>query len=154
MKGLSIKVLASNGWSRKGLAMKPLAVILSVLTFAVGTISSSSEAEAHRRGFGIGAGIVAAAVIGGIIASAHRSRAYARPYYGHSYYGYGPSYYRPSYAYAAPVYRSYRPVYYAPRPVYYSRPVYRVRYVNRGWGHRGWGHRGWGHRGWGHRRWR
>ncbi len=118
--------------------MKRLAIVISVLAFAVGAVAYSPEAEARRRGFGIGAGIVAAAVIGGIIAaSAHRHRAYARPYYGYTPY-YAP-YYTRSYAYAAPVYRYYRPVYYS-RPIYYSRPVYRVRpvFVVRSFGGRRW----------------
>ena len=121
--------------------MKRLAVLLSaaVFAFAASSFAYAPDAEARRRGYGYGGGIVAAAVIGGIIATAIASRrARARPYYGYRqpYYGYS---YAPAYAYSAPVYRS-RPVYYS-RPVYHTRSVYRARPVFVSRGYRGGGRR-------------
>ena len=135
--------------------MKRFAALASVMVLVAGMISFTPQAEA-RRGWGFGAGIVAAAVVGGAIAaSAARHRAYAyypRPYYygpsyyyGASYYA-GPRYYYGSpYGYAAPVYgyRAYTPAYYYSQPVYYRRPlvVYRAGFT-RGWGG-GWHRRRW-----------
>lgn len=93
--------------------MKKLAMLAAATVFVFGAMANAPQAEA-RRGYGGGAGIVAALVIGGIVAAslASRRRSYA-------YYPRRTAYYGPSYAYAAPTYyRSYR------RPVYYSRPVY------------------------------
>lgn len=111
--------------------MRRLAVLASVMVFAAGAVAYSPSAEAHRRGYGgIGAGIVAAAVIGGILAASYSSRRRHYAYYPQ----YRSHYYGPSYAYAAPTYVYRRPVY-AYRPVYVHRParVYRhVRHVRAG----------------------
>lgn len=104
--------------------MRKWAVIAAAMVFGAGAVAYTPQAEA-RRGWGVGAGILAGALIGGaLIASAHRHRAYA-------YYPRRAYYPRPVY-YARPAYYS-RPRYYAPvyryRPVYYrAAPVYRYRY--------------------------
>ena len=115
--------------------MRKMAVAAAALVFAAGAIFSAPQAEARRGWGGVGAGIVAAAVVGGIIA-ANSGYRYRTPYYGYGYgsgYGYGyPSYYGPSYySYGAPYYGYSRSYY---RPVYAYRPirVYRSGFV----GHR------------------
>lgn len=121
--------------------MRRLAVWASVLVFAASAVALSPEAEASRRGGGIGAGIVAAAVIGGIVAASVASQRRHYAYYPRSY-----GYYGPSYAYAAPYYRSYyAPVYtyrrsYVPVYTYRSyRPYRPIRYSRAGFvGSRHW----------------
>lgn len=110
--------------------MRRLAVVAAALVFAAGAIANSPEAEARRGWGGVGAGIVAAAVIGGIIAASASRRSYGygygygyapRSYYGPSYYSYGTPYYGYSRSYYRPVY-AYRPVR-VHRVVHYHRPV-------------------------------
>ncbi len=103
--------------------MRKLGVLASVMVFAAGAVVASPQAEARRGGWG--AGILAGALIGGVIAASIASHRRHYTYYPRSY-GY---YYRPSYAYAAPFFfptYSYRPVY---RYRTYYAPVYRYRRV-------------------------
>ncbi len=117
--------------------MKRFAVLAAAAVFAIGTMGKAPEAEARRGGEALVAGIIAGAVIGGIIAANARKK--RRHHYAYNYYPrrtYYPAYaYAPVYAYRRPVYR---PAYvYRARPVYAyrSRPVVRAGFV-RGGGHR------------------
>jgi hypothetical protein len=81
--------------------------------------AAQTNVKTVQWGWGVGAGFVGGAIIGGALAS---------PYYGYGgYYPYPGAYYRPPAYVVAP------PVYYAPRP-YYA-PGY---YYGPGWG---WGGR-------------
>ena len=85
--------------------------IAAAATIALGTIAVPTEAQAHRRG-----GAVAAGIIGGLAAGALIGSAVAAP----RYYG-GPYYYAPAYA---------------PAPAYYGPPCYWRR--ERFWDGYGW----------------
>lgn len=111
--------------------IKRFAVLAAAAVFAIGTMAKAPEAEARRGSGALVAGIIAGAMIGGIIvANARKKR---RHYYAYNYYprrAYYPAYsysYAPAYVYRRPVYR---PVY-----VYRSRPVVRAGF------HRARGHR-------------
>ena len=78
-----------------GLSVAALAAVLALTSVAPASAQWRRGGGGWRGGPGIGAGIVAGALLGGAIAA-------NRPYYGDSYYAPGP-YYAPGYA-PAPVY--------------------------------------------------
>jgi hypothetical protein len=53
---------------------------LTALTLAVTFALPSSEAQAHRRGWAVGAGILGAAIVAGAVASAHAQPVYVGGY--------------------------------------------------------------------------
>ena len=93
--------------------------IAAAATIALVTVAAPTEAEAHRRGWGVAAGVVGGLAAGAIIGSAIA----APRYYGPGPY-YGGGYYEPA------------PVYYAPAPAYYGPPCYWQR--QRFWDGYGW----------------
>jgi hypothetical protein len=127
---------------------KAVLALATVATIGVTTLAAPSPAHAWRGGGwgwgpGIAAGLIGAAVVGGIASSAYAygpGYGYYGPGYGY-YGGYAPAYY--DYGYAPAYYGGYRSAYYAPayygpryrrviRPAYaYGPRVYRARY--RGW---------------------
>nr|WP_249142256.1 hypothetical protein [Bradyrhizobium sp. AUGA SZCCT0160] len=110
--------------------MKKILALATAATIGIGSLAASSPAEARWRGGGwgpgIAAGLIGAAVIGGIASSAY---AYG-PGYGYygGYPGYGYGYAPVSYGYAPGYYggyaTSYAPVYYGPRYRRVVRPAY------------------------------
>jgi hypothetical protein len=56
------------------------AAALTALTLAATFALPSSEAQAHRRGWAVGAGIVGAAIVAGSIAAAHSHPVYVGGY--------------------------------------------------------------------------
>ena len=126
--------------------MKKTALVLATVgALALGTIATTTPAQARWHGGwgwgpGIAGGLLAGAVIGGIASSAYGWGPYG--YYGGyapAYYGgyYGPYAYAPTYSYA-PVYgyryrRVFRPAY-----AYYGGPYRHHRVYHRV--HQGWHH--------------
>lgn len=106
---------------------RPALALVTALTVGISALSASSPAEARWRGGwgwgpGLAAGLVGAAVIGGIASSAYAYGPYG--YYGapYGYYGgYAPAYY--GYGYA-PAYYGEAPLYYGPRYRRVVRPAY------------------------------
>ncbi|HEV2603366.1 MAG TPA: hypothetical protein VGU24_06870 [Microvirga sp.] len=121
--------------------MKKLAVLSAAALIGLGTVASTTSAEAQsRRGAAVAAGVIGGLAAGALIAGA--ANAYAAPRYGYGYgYGYAPAPayghgYAPAYGYGyAPVvqqvyvpprrvYRTTRVVQTYPyAPTYYSRPA-------------------------------
>ena len=131
---------------------KAVLALATVATIGVTSMAAPSPAHAWRGGGwgwgpGIAAGLIGAAVIGGIASSAYAygpGYGYYGPGYGYyggyapAYYGgYAPAYY--NYGYAPAYYGGYYggPAYYGPRyrrvirPYAYAPRVYRARYYNR-----------------------
>jgi hypothetical protein len=111
---------------------KAVLALTTAATIGVSALVTPSPAQAWRGGgwgAGLAAGLIGAAVIGGIASSAY---AYGP---GYGYYG-GPGYsyyggYAPAYYGYAPAYYGYAPAYYGGyRPAYYG-PVYGYRRVIR-----------------------
>src|SRR4029453_17603359 len=111
---------------------KAIMALATVATIGC-TALSSSPAEAHWRGGGWGgwgpglaAGLIGAAVIGGIASSAYAYGPgygyYGYPGYGYYGGGYTPAYY--GYGYAPAVYGGFSSVYYAPRYRRVIRPAF------------------------------
>jgi hypothetical protein len=120
--------LAANCWSgirqtgkAKNMIKRPALALVTALAVGIAALSASSPAEARWRGGwgwgpGLAAGLVGAAVIGGIASSAYAYGPYGyydRPF---GYYGYG---YSPAYAYYGEA-----PLYYGPRYRRIVRPAY------------------------------
>ncbi len=109
--------------------MKKLAVLSAAALIGLGTVASTTSAEAQsRRGAAVAAGVIGGLAAGALIAGA--ANAYAAPRYGYGY-GYAPAY---GYGYAPVVQQVYVPprrVYRTTRvvrtypyaPTYYSRPA-------------------------------
>ena len=107
--------------------MKKLAVLSAAALIGLGTVASTTSAEAQsRRGAAVAAGVIGGLAAGALIAGA--ANAYAAPRYGYGYgyapapaYGYG---YAPAYGYGyAPVVQQ---VYVPPRRVYRTTRVVRT----------------------------
>src|SRR5450432_3595102 len=101
---------------------KTVLALATAATIGVSALVAPSPAQAWRAGGwgpGLAAGLIGAAVIGGIASSAYAYGPgygyYGGPGYG-DYGGYAPAYY--NYGYAPAYYGGYRTGYYA--PVYYS----------------------------------
>jgi len=126
--------------NRKGTIMRKIALVLAAaITIGVTAVASPSPAEARWRGGfgpGIAAGLIGAAVIGGLASSAYAYGPGYGPYYG----GYAPAYYGgydpyPWGGYSTTYYSGYAPAYYGyryrrvvrPAFAYYAgpRPVFR-----------------------------
>jgi len=131
---------------------KAVLALATVATIGVTSLAAPSPAHAWRGGGwgwgpGIAAGLIGAAVVGGIASSAYAygpGYGYYGPGYGYyggyapAYYGgYAPAYY--DYGYAPAYYSGYYggPAYYGPRyrrvirPYAYAPRVYRARYYSR-----------------------
>ena len=118
--------------------MKKTALVLATVgALAVGTIATTTPAQAHWRGGfgwgpGIAGGLLAGAVIGGIATSAYGwgpyGYGYAPAYYGGYYgpYAYAPAYHAPAYGYR--YHRVFRPAY-----AYYGGPYHRWHHRWRHW---------------------
>ena len=107
--------------------MKKLAVLSAAALIGLGTVASTTSAEAQsHRGAAVAAGVIGGLAAGALIAGA--ANAYAAPRYGYGYgyapapaYGYG---YAPAYGYGyAPVVQQ---VYVPPRRVYRTTRVVRT----------------------------
>jgi hypothetical protein len=131
---------------------KAVLALATVATIGAATLAAPSPAHAWRGGGwgwgpGIAAGLIGAAVVGGIASSAYAygpGYGYYGPGYGYyggyapAYYGgYAPAYY--NYGYAPAYYGGYRRAYYGGyyprrviRPYAYGPRVYRARYYG-GW---------------------
>jgi hypothetical protein len=107
---------------------KTVLALVTAATIGVSALVAPSPAQAWRGGGwgpGLAAGLIGAAVIGGIASSAYAYGPgygyYGGPGYG-DYGGYAPAYY--NYGYAPAYYGGYRSGYYA--PVYYGHGYRRV----------------------------
>jgi hypothetical protein len=89
---------------------KSLAVAVTALALGASVFTSSAAEARGRYGWGVGAGIVGALAVGGMLAAA------SRPAYGYGYYGH--------------------PVYVSDGPAYRCRLVPRVNYYGEVIGHR------------------
>lgn len=97
---------------------KSLAVAVTALALGASIFTSSAAEARGRYGWGVGAGIVGALAVGGLLAAT------ARPAYGYGYgYGYRHGYYG-------------HPVYVSDGPAYRCRMVERVNYYGEVIGHR------------------
>ena len=107
--------------------MKKLAVLSAAALIGLGTVASTTSAEAQsRRGAAVAAGVIGGLAAGALIAGA--ANAYAAPRYGYGYgYAPAPAYghgYAPAYGYGyAPVVQQ---VYVPPRRVYRTTRVVRT----------------------------
>ena len=112
---------------------KAMMALATLGTVGCTALATTSPAEAHWRGGGWGpglaAGLIGAAVIGGIASSAYAYGPgygyYGYPGYGYGYYGggYAPAYYGYD-GYAPAYYGGYSPVYYGARYRRVIRPAF------------------------------